>query len=144
MTLLREFLILTILVVIGSSYSLVSGLSPRPWAAPELAAGEIRLADARALNPIWLDARTEIAFATGHIPEAIHFNEDNFDEQLIEVVSTWLEASPPIIVYCSSEQCQTSTRVAEQLRQALLESGIEAEIYSLKGGWDAWTQALDK
>ncbi|MGB0257987.1 MAG: rhodanese-like domain-containing protein [Coraliomargarita sp.] len=144
MTLLREFLILSLLVLIGSIYSLVSGLSPAPWAEPELAPGEIRLEDARTLNPIWLDARSEAIYAESHIPSALLFNEDNFDDALIDVVSAWLDSPRPIIVYCSSEQCQTSSRIADRLRTTLLESDIEAEIYSLKGGWDAWVQLLDK
>ncbi|MGB0416771.1 MAG: rhodanese-like domain-containing protein, partial [Coraliomargarita sp.] len=37
-----------------------------------------------------------------------------------------------IVVYCSSESCSTSREVAEQLRLEL----PDAEIYSLKGGWN--------
>jgi hypothetical protein len=39
-------------------------------------------------------------------------------------------------VYCGSESCGTSKRIAERLRESL----PDAEIYSLKGGWDAWVQ----
>ncbi len=144
MTLLREFLILSLLTLLGASYSLVSGLAPAPWAAPELAPGEIRLDDARTLDPIWLDARSAADYSAGHIPNALLFNEETFDDALMEVVGTWLDAPRPIIVYCSSAQCQTSSRVADRLRTTLLESEIEAEIYTLKGGWDAWTQVLAK
>ena len=140
MTLLREFIIISLLVLIGAGYSLVSGLSPLPWAEPELAPGEIRLEDARGLSPIWLDARSGASYAAGHIPGALQFNEDRFDDALIDVVSAWLESPRPIIVYCSSAQCQTSSRLADRLRSTLLESGMEAEIYSLKGGWSAWAQ----
>lgn len=144
MTLLREFSIILTLTLLGAGYSLVSGLSPAPWAEPVLAPGEIRLADASTLDPIWLDARTEADFGEGHIPNALLFNEENFDDALIDVVSAWLDSPRPIIVYCSSEQCQTSSQVADRLRTTLLESDIEAEVYSLKGGWDAWTQLLGK
>ncbi len=144
MTLLREFLILSLLVLCGTSYSLISGLSPRPWSETKLAPGEIRLTDTRALNPIWLDARSEANYTDGHIPNALLLNEDNFDDALIDVVSAWLDSPRPIIVYCSSAQCQTSARIADRLRITMHESGMDAEIYSLKGGWDAWTQLLGK
>ena len=55
-SLLKEFLIIALLVAGGSTYSLVSGLAPLPGAEPPLSAGEIRLAEARALEPLWIDA----------------------------------------------------------------------------------------
>jgi len=54
----------------------------------------------------------------------------------MELMGAWLPAPRPIIVYCGSESCGTSKRIAERLREAL----PDAEIYSLKGGWDAWSK----
>lgn len=45
----QEILIITTLTVLGAAFSLSSGLAPLPWAEPTLAAGEIRLGDARAV-----------------------------------------------------------------------------------------------
>lgn len=132
--LFKEFLIIAVLTLIGAAYSLVDGLSPLPWAEPELEAGEIRLADAQVLDVIWIDARSYDEFETDHIPDALFFDESDWDTGLISLMDTWLMQPRPIIVYCSSESCGTSQRIAERLRETL----PDAEIYSLKGGWDAW------
>jgi rhodanese-related sulfurtransferase len=133
-SLLKEFTLIAALTLTGAAYSLVSGLAPLPWAEPELAAGEIRLTDAQALDVIWVDARPYEEFAEDHIPEALFFDEGDWDSGLIDLMNTWLMQPRPIIVYCGTESCGTSKRIAERLREAL----PEAEIYSLKGGWDAW------
>lgn len=134
LALCKEFLLIAGLTLTGAAYSLVSGLSPLPWVEPELAAGEIRLADARELDVIWLDARAEEAFAEDHIPGALFFDAADWDAGLVSLMDAWLARPRPIVVYCASESCGTSRRIAERLRAAL----PDAEIYSLKGGWDAW------
>ena len=134
MSIFREFCILALLVLLGASYSLVSGLSPLPWAEPELLAGEIRLLDAKVLDVIWVDARKEADYEAGHIPGAILLNEDDWDNGLIRLMEQWLGNPRPIIIYCSDAGCGTSKRVAERLRRDL----PDTEIYSLKGGWNAW------
>ena len=130
----KEFLTIAVLTLIGAAYSLVGGLAPLPWAEPELEAGEIRLVDAQALDVIWLDARPLEEFEAAHAPDAIHFDEGDWDGSLIALMDAWLAEPRPIIVYCGSESCATSKRVAENLRAAL----PDGEIYSLKEGWDAW------
>jgi rhodanese-related sulfurtransferase len=135
-SLLKEFLIIAALTLIGAAYSLIGGLSPLPWAEPELAAGEIHLVDAQTLDVIWLDARTIEEFEADHIPDALFFDEGDWDTGLMTLMNAWLMQPRPIVVYCGSESCGTSQRVAEGLRAAL----PDAEIYSLKGGWDAWQQ----
>jgi rhodanese-related sulfurtransferase len=133
---LREFCIIAILTSIGAAFSLFSDLAPLPWAEPGLEPGEIRLVDARALEVLWLDARSEADYEAAHIPKAILLNEDNWDDGIVELMPEWLTNPRPIVVYCGSESCGTSKRIAERLREAL----PDAEIYSLKGGWDAWVQ----
>lgn len=131
MSLIREFILIGIVVCIGSAYSLVSGLAPLPWAIPELESGEIRFEDTAALDALWLDARSQDAYQSAHVNGALWFDVENLDDSLIFVTEEWLEQMRPIIVYCSSESCSTSREVAEQLRANL----PDAEIYSLKGGW---------
>lgn len=131
---LQQCLIIVALSLTGAAYSLVSGISPLPWAEPELAAGEIRVSDAQVLDAIWLDARPLEEYEQAHIPGALFFDDGAWDASLVELMNRWLSAPSPIIVYCGSESCGTSQRIAERLREAL----PEAEIYSLKGGWDAW------
>ncbi len=133
---LREFCIILLLTVIGVAYTLFSGLSPLPRAEPELEAGEIRLVDARALNAIWVDAGGTKKFEERHIPEALLLDEEDWDAGLFELMNTWLIEPRPIIIYCESEGCGKSKRIAKRLRQSL----PDAEIYSLKGGSAAWQE----
>jgi len=133
MNLLREFAFLAAVVVLGAVYSLISGLAPAPWTAPELAPGEIRLADALPLDPVWVDARSEADFEAAHIPGSILLNEEDWDSGLLRLMEVWTPGRT-IVVYCASLDCGTSKRIAEALDQAL--GG--AEIYSLHGGWEAW------
>jgi rhodanese-related sulfurtransferase len=133
---LRELLIIAALTTLGAAFSLFNGLAPLPWVEPELTPGAIRLVDARVLDVLWIDARGEDAYNEGHIPDAIRLNEDNWDDGIFILMDAWLGNPRPIVVYCESESCGTSQRVAERLREAL----PGAEIYSLHGGWDAWPQ----
>ncbi|NBB78811.1 MAG: hypothetical protein GVY36_05105 [Verrucomicrobia bacterium] len=131
---LKQCLIILALSMTGAAYSLVSGISPLPWAEPELGPGEIRVADARVMEAIWIDTRPIKEYENEHIPGALFFDEGAWDASLVDLMDVWLTEPRPIIVYCGSESCGTSRRIAERLRKAL----PDAEIYSLKGGWDAW------
>ena len=133
---LREFCIILLLTVIGVAYSLVSGLSPLPRAVTALEAGEICLADAQAIGVIWVDAGGIKKFEETHLSDALFFDEDDWDTRLFELMNTWLIEPRPIVIYCESEGCDTSKRIAKRLRQSL----PEAEIYSLKGGRGAWQE----
>lgn len=133
---LREFAIIALLTALGTAYSLVSGLAPLPWAEPELAAGEIRLEDAQVLDVIWVDARDESAFAEAHAPDAVFYDQADSTNSMATILERWLPNPRPIVVYCSDEGCGTSKKIAEGLRANL----PDAEIYSLKGGWEAWTE----
>lgn len=131
---IREFVIIALLTALGSAFSLYHGWAPLPWAEPEIEAGEILLADAQSLDVIWLDARSMEEFETDHIPGALYFNEGSWDSGLFALMEAWLGQPRPIVIYCGSASCGTSKRIADQLRVSL----PEAEIYTLKGGWDAW------
>ena len=133
---LREFCIILLLTMIGVAYSLVGGLSPLVGVGPELEAGEIHLADAQALNAIWVVTGGIKKFEGSHIPEALLLDEDDWDTGLFEQMDAWLIKPRPIVIYCESESCDTSKRIAKRLRQSL----PSAEIYSLKGGRGAWQE----
>ena len=133
---LRELSIILLLTVIGIAYSLFGGLSPLAGVEPGLEAGEIHLPDARALNAIWVDARTIEKFEESHLPGALFFDESDWDTGLLELMNIWLIQSRPIVIYRNGEDCGTSKRIAERLRKSL----PEAEIYSLKGGDTAWQE----
>lgn len=132
--LLQEFLIIALLALVGSAYSLVSGMAPLPWAEPELEAGEIRLEDAKVLDVIWVDARDETAYLEEHAPEAVFYDQAHPAESMADILERWLLNPRVIIVYCSDAGCATSKKIAEELRANL----PDAEIYSLKGGWSEW------
>lgn len=133
---LREFIIIALLTIVGTAYSLLSGLAPLPWAEPELQAGEIRLEDARVLDIIWVDARSEADYAEARAPEALFYDQADPSASMALILEQWLMEPRPIVVYCADAGCGTSKQVAEALRANL----PDAEIYSLKGGWDAWSE----
>ena len=135
-SMLREFCIIILLTVIGIAYSLVGGRSPLPGTESELEAGEIYLSDAQALNAIWVDARAIKEFEESHLPGALLFDESDWDTELLKLMNIWLIQPRPIVIYCKSEDCGTSKRIAERLRKSL----PEAEIYSLKGGSAGWQE----
>mgnify|MGYP001169489068 CR=1 FL=1 len=135
-SMLREFCIIILLTVIGIAYSLVGGRSPQLGTESELEAGEIYLSDAQALNAIWVDARAIKEFEESHLPGALLFDESDWDTELLKLMNIWLIQPRPIVIYCKSEDCGTSKRIAERLRKSL----PEAEIYSLKGGSAGWQE----
>jgi rhodanese-related sulfurtransferase len=82
-------------------------------------------------DAVVLDVRSADAFALGHIVNAknIPFDELEANEDKIEKYK-----SKPIIAVCNAGV--TSTKVVKSLRK----SGAE-NVYGLKGGIAAWTQA---
>jgi rhodanese-related sulfurtransferase len=134
--LLKEFIIITLLTGLGTAYSLVTGLSPLPWVEPEIGPGEIRAEDARALDVIWVDARSEEDYRARHVPGAVFYNQGDPAGSMASVLENWLNAPRTIVVYCADEGCGTSRKIADELRLNL----PEAEVYSLKGGWEAWAE----
>jgi len=127
----KELFLIFAITASGVAYSVISGQAPAPWVEAELEAGEIHMVDAEVLDPIWIDARTENDFEIAHIKGALLLNESNWDDGIFELMGVWLQSPRPVVIYCSSESCGTSKRIAEQLRAEL----PSAEIYSLHGGW---------
>lgn len=85
---------------------------------------------------IWVDAREEEDFRTGHYPDAIHLHDGNWDIALGPLLSQW-EPGQPIIVYCDGRGCAASRLIATQLREEL---GME-EVYWLREGWEGLQRA---
>ena len=133
---LREICIILLLTGIGIASSLVGGLSPLAGLEPGLEAGEIHLADAQTLKAIWVDARRIKEFEESHLPGALFIDESDWDTGLLKLMNIWLIQPRPIVIYCKSEGCDMSKRIAERLRKSL----PEAEIYSLKGGSAGWQE----
>jgi rhodanese-related sulfurtransferase len=83
---------------------------------------------------LWIDARPQEQFDTGHVPGALLLNEQKFEEHLVGYLDTLQTNQKPIVVYCSAAKCDASRHVLERLKQLL---PIE-NAFVLKGGWKAW------
>lgn len=88
-------------------------------------------------NVIWLDARPTDVYAKGHIPGARLLNEQDFSNQLLELLDTLQTSDLPVIIYCGGEKCEASRKIREQL----LPVAPREHCYILKGGWPAWQAA---
>jgi rhodanese-related sulfurtransferase len=82
---------------------------------------------------LWVDARGEEAFAKGHVPGAMHLDEDEWDTLLPALLAAW-SPERKVVVYCSRETCNASHAVAERLRHEVQLKNV----YVLQGGWEEW------
>ncbi|MEO0454378.1 MAG: rhodanese-like domain-containing protein [Verrucomicrobiota bacterium] len=82
-------------------------------------------------NALWIDARSAEDFEKNHHEGAIHLNLSNWDRQLPEFLAQW-ELDQAVIIYCGSDDCQSSLQVAIRLQEA----GV-SPLHILHGGWEA-------
>ncbi len=85
---------------------------------------------------LWVDAREAAEFEAGHIPDAVHVSETNWEDGLVALLDVW-HPDVPVVVYCGGAGCEASRTVAERLRR---EVGID-NVSVLQGGWPAWAEA---
>lgn len=99
---------------------------------------EIPVEQARHLRGglIWVDARPQPEFDSGHIPGAILLNAEQWDALLPAFLNAW-KPGEKVIVYCSKQSCGASREVARRLRE---EANL-SNVFVLKGGWEAWQQS---
>jgi rhodanese-related sulfurtransferase len=84
-------------------------------------------------NVVVLDARSQVQYEMGAIPNAINLPLTEFEKQW-KKIGKQLLASKKIIVYCSSYTCNDSEKLAEKLKN----KGVKVvEVY--KGGYEEWT-----
>jgi rhodanese-related sulfurtransferase len=104
--------------------------------APPADPNEVTLAQTKqwAGTVLWVDTRPDAEFASGHIPEAVSLNFENWPEAFPKFLDHY---SPDrrVVVYCSASSCQLSREIAEKLRASGLTSA-----YFLEGGWEAWKE----
>jgi len=97
----------------------------------------IGLADAlnhfRSHAALFLDARADYEFETGHIPGAWSVPKGKRADLIGRLQG---RAEPLFITYCSDEQCQLAEELAEELRL----SGI-MNVRVMREGWLAWSNA---
>ena len=81
---------------------------------------------------IFLDSRSLSLYKNGHIKNAISFPYLEFDEQYSKL-SSKLNNSSLMIIYCGGENCNSS----EKLAIKLLDKGYN-NIKIFKNGWNQW------
>jgi rhodanese-related sulfurtransferase len=94
--------------------------------------GAKKLYDAGAL---FLDARLEQDFRTGHIKGAISLPSQEVETRFAQLEDRLRKASV-IVTYCEELPCDSSTRLADQLTRRGL-----ARVYIFFGGYPAWQKA---
>ena len=85
---------------------------------------------------IWVDAREAEKYEKAHIPGAYLLNEFDFNNLIAESYDEIANQDQPLVVYCGSFRCKASELIAGKLREV----GV-SDVYTLKGGWDAWRDA---
>ncbi|MDR1497780.1 MAG: rhodanese-like domain-containing protein [Puniceicoccales bacterium] len=127
MCLFRQWLILCAFALAGAG--LTAAWVERP------AADKIGMERARRFaRVLWVDARPEAEYASGHVSGAVSLNEDNWSRAIAGVLARW-NPGDAVVVYCGGAECGASKAVAVRLRGA--EYGLE-DVYVLRGGWEAW------
>jgi rhodanese-related sulfurtransferase len=109
--------------------------SATSWQQPPADSAPVSLAQAKDWGGtvLWIDARPEEQFASGHVPGALLLNEDDWNSLLRPVLDAW-SLERKLVVYCSRQSCNASHAVAERLRK---EAGLK-NVYVLQGGWEEW------
>lgn len=79
-----------------------------------------------------VDVRTREAYEHGHLPNAVSFPLEEFDENFIDMMSI-IKKDAPVLVYCESIECPDSHTFANQL---VLMKYSDVKIFS--GGFLAW------
>ena len=99
----------------------------------------VSIEEARALfftnGAVFVDARPEEAYRSGHIKGALNLPPDGIDQSLPSVI----EQVPPdslIIAYCDGEDCPLSREAALQL----MTKGY-SNVDVLVNGWSRWQEA---
>jgi rhodanese-related sulfurtransferase len=142
---------IVIQLVVFGALSVSGALAIRQWHpkapplyffADEVKEGEIDLAQAKewaeAGELVWVDARPRTKFDAGHIEGALLINEqDDFNLLLMDAWDTLQNNfDKRFVIYCGSETCGSSRRVAE-----LLQDRGFPEVHVLHGGEKALREA---
>ena len=122
------------IVLAGGAYYLMPSV-PR-YGEGRLGDDEITLANALRLDgALWVDARNEVEYVSGHVPGSILLNEEQWSRRIEAFVMRW--NGQPVVVYCGGAECNASRAVARRLRADV---GVP-EIHVLRGGWQGYVQA---
>ena len=88
---------------------------------------------------LWVDARKRSEWEKNGVPESVLWNLDPAEDmQAFEAgAAARIVASPRVIVYCGDENCGVSRQIAERIRKL----DLGAEVFVLRGGWRALSEA---
>ncbi len=131
--------LLALSVVAGTASHFWHPMAPA-WYLVEapLLEDEVTLADlGGGKEVLWLDARPREQFEAGRIPGAYPLSEQEFDQQLFELLEVLQTNTLPVIIYCGGERCEASRKIKERL----LETMPLENVRILRGGWKSWTEA---
>ncbi|OGU58248.1 MAG: hypothetical protein A2V66_03385 [Ignavibacteria bacterium RBG_13_36_8] len=82
-------------------------------------------------SAIFIDSRDKWDFSDGHIPGAINIPEYNFDPG--SKIVTNLDHKNLYIIYCNSDDCETSKKLANELLKLSFN-----KLLIFESGWDSW------
>jgi len=80
---------------------------------------------------VFIDARDQWDFAEGHIANAINIPEFSFEPN--DIFANSLDKSQFYIIYCGSNDCEISERLADELQKI----GF-TKLAVFKDGWESW------
>lgn len=119
---------------------------PRVSATPTPLPGEaedvVRLSLSGAKNrfdrnsSIFLDARPPEEYKEGHIPGALNFYADDFDQAAPQVLPLLPDKNKEIIAYCHGSGCELSILLARRLANL---GYVHVKVFF--GGWPQWKAA---
>jgi len=137
-TTIRQSLLIAVLALVAGLLTMAIHPGAPTWDPWEPEEGALSLDEVQAITGpvLWIDARSEDEFFSGHIPGAILVSEDDWEGGLGRLFEVW-EPEQVLIVYCGAEACMSSRVVMRRLREDLQEENI----YYLKGGWFVWQAA---
>ena len=83
---------------------------------------------------VFVDARNDGAFESGHIPGAVQCDFYRLDDYIAEVGSN-VAGAEKVVVYCNGYDCEDSLLICGEL----LRNDVPWEaIHLFKGGWEEW------
>ena len=102
----------------------------------EKSGGNVSIQDATLLyvadRALFLDARSSMEFAEGHIKNSLSLPVEDFDTAFHQMKDK-LHGKEVIVTYCDGESCPLSQELAE----LLIKAGVK-NVQVLKNGWTLW------
>ena len=128
----RIALLLILSALVAFATSIVNAIPPQEKDPLQIDPVELHaLLESRLV--LWVDARSEDEYQTGHLSSALLLNEENWNDLFPNLLDHWAP-DQTIVVYCSGATCELSKSVAIRLRE---EMGVE-NVFFLKDNWQKY------